>query len=249
MVQEATMSPLWRDLRTAFHLPLLLSVLALAVLLAGCTGGTAPREAATPYPILEPTTSPGEVSSLIQSSAPASTYSSAPKPLPLELWSPQDGAETDIGVVRVLGKTRVDAAVAINGIPIDVASDGTFQRDLRLEEGANLIEVASVDVFGELEYSAYKSVVVFSTASTEGLPLSIFSPLDGLRVREAKVRVIGGTREDALVVVNGDLVGLNELGIFATEVALEEGANLIEVINEDIEQRINFRRVEVFYLR
>ncbi len=139
--------------------------------------------------------------------------------------------------------------MAINGIPIDVASDGTFRRDLRLEEGANLIEVASVDLFGESVYSAYKSVVVFSTASTEGLPLSIFSPLDGLRVREAKVRVIGGTREDALVVVNGDLVGLNELGIFATEVALEEGANLIEVINEDIEQRINFRRVEVFYLR
>jgi len=139
--------------------------------------------------------------------------------------------------------------VAINGIPIDVASDGTFQRDLRLEAGANLIEVASVDLFGESVYSAYKSVVVFSTASTEGLPLSIFSPLDGLRVREAKVRVIGGTREDALVVVNGDLVGLNELGIFATEVALEEGANLIEVVNEDIEQRINFRRVEVFYLR
>ena len=107
---------------------------------------------------------------------------------PLPDKSRDGDAETDIGVVRVLGKTRVDAAVAINGIPIDVASDGTFQRDLRLEEGANLIEVASVDVFGESVYSAYKSVVVFSTASTEGLPLSIFSPLDGLRVREAKVR-------------------------------------------------------------
>ena len=37
------------------------------------------------------------------------------------------------------------AAVAVNGIPVEVESDGTFRRDILLEEGANLIEVVSIE--------------------------------------------------------------------------------------------------------
>ena len=248
--------------RTTYYLIGILSAIALMVFLVGCAGETSPSAAPTPGTILIPVSNPAPTQSPLPasvldptpvpvaaeaySSTPALTSRPATTGVPLELWSPMDGAETKTGVVRVLGKTQIDAAVAVNGIPIDVASDGTFQRDLLLQEGANLIEVVSTDLLGQ---SASESVAVFSTSSTAGLPLSLFYPPDGLEVREPKVTVIGGTRQDAVVGVNGVPVGLNALGIFSTDVSLEEGANLIEVVTTDIEEMVNFQTVAVFYLR
>lgn len=250
--------------RTTYYLLGIFSAIALMVFLVGCSGETFPPAAPTPGPILlpvsnpaptesplpasvlDPTSTPAPVTARASSATPALTSRSAPTGVPLELWSPLDGAETQTGVVRVLGKTRIDAAVAVNGISTDVASDGIFQRDLLLQEGTNLIEVVAIDLLGE---SAYESVAVFSTSSTAGLPLSLFYPPDGLVVHEPKVTVIGGTRQDAVVGVNGVPVGLNALGIFSTEVSLEEGANLIEVVTADIREMVNFQTVAVFYLR
>ncbi len=253
----------------------ILSGIAAMAFLVGCTGETSPT---APGPILLPVSNPAPTRSPLPASVsnPSPTGSSLPASvldptptaalvtagassnetpvtswsttigIPLELWSPLDGTETKTGVVRLLGKTRVDAAVAVNGIPKDVPSDGTFQRDLQLQEGANLVEVVSTDLLGQ---SSSKSVAVFSTSSTAGIPLSLFYPPDGLEVSEPKVTVIGGTRQDAVVGVNGIPVELNALGIFSTDVYLEPGANLIEVVTTDIQERINFQTVAVFYLR
>ena len=60
-----------------------------------------------------------------------------------------------------MGQTRLDAAVAVNGIPVEVGSDGSFQRDILLEEGANLIEVVTTDLYGQLNS---RSVAVFFRA-------------------------------------------------------------------------------------
>ena len=150
----------------------------------------------------------------------------------------------EIEAVRVLGTTRHDAVVAVNGTPVDISEDGTFQRDLSLELGANPIEVVATDLSGQTEdlYS-----VVFFVSPTAGIPLSISYPADGLLVTEPTVQVIGGSRQDAVVGVLGKPVAVNDLGIFSTTVYLVEGANLIEVVAVDIEQNVNFQTVVVFY--
>lgn len=146
--------------------------------------------------------------------------------------------------MRVLGITRPNTVVDVNGVPVDVAVDGSFQHDLTLEEGANPIEVVATDPFGR---AASQRVTVFFTSPTAGLPFSLFYPSDGLEVVEPTISVVGGTRQDAVVGVNGTPVDVNALGIFSTTVSLDEGANLIEVVAADIQDNVRFQTVVVFY--
>ena len=80
------------------------------------------------------------------------------------------------------------------------------------------------------------------------MPFSLFYPLDGLETAEPAIPVLGGTRADAVVGVNGTPVEVNALGIFSTTVALEEGPNFIEVVATDIRGNVRFQTVAVFYL-
>ncbi|PKB78442.1 MAG: hypothetical protein BZY88_18570 [SAR202 cluster bacterium Io17-Chloro-G9] len=151
----------------------------------------------------------------------------------------------EISALRVLGQTRVDAVVGINGVPVEVSVDGSFTQDILLEEGINLIEVVATDLTGQ---TAAQQAMVFFITTTAGLPFSLFFPQDGLETEEPEVQVIGGTRADAVVGVNGAPVEVNALGIFSTIVTLEAGPNFIEVVATDINGNVRFQTVGVFYL-
>jgi hypothetical protein len=114
-----------------------------------------------------------------------------------------------------------------------------------LEEGANLLEIVATNIAGE---TALEEAVVFFVSPIASLPFSLLYPPDGLSVREPTVSVIGGSRVDAVVGVNGIPVDINEFGIFTGEVSLDEGSNLIEVLASDIEGNIRFQTVVVFYV-
>jgi len=216
-------------------------VLGLAIILVfvGCSKDA---NDADPTPVsvqLEvPTRTPEPIPTLV--------VSLTQEQLSLTLFSPMDGAEVGSGAVRVWGQTRLDAAVAVNGIPVEVESDGTFQRDILLEEGVNLIEVVSTDLYGQLRS---QSVAVFFRAPEVGLPLNLFYPADGLEVTEDTVMVTGGTTPDAAVAINGVPVEINALGIFSEAVSLEEGANLIEVVGTDLQADSQSQTIAVFYVR
>ena len=151
----------------------------------------------------------------------------------------------ETGAVRVLGRTRIDGAVGINGVPVEVSADGSFTRDLSLVEGINLVEVVVTDLSGQ---TASKQAAVFFISTAAGLPFALFYPPDGLEVTDNTIPVIGGTRPDAVVGVNGIPVEVNALGIFATTVTLEDGANFIEVVATDIDGNVRFQTATVFYL-
>ncbi len=210
--------------------------LALILVLVGCGKDADP----TPVPVQL------EVATRTPEPIPTLVVSLTQEQIPLTLLSPIDGAEVASGAVRVLGQTRLDAAVAVNGIPVEVESDGTFQRDILLEEGANLIEVVSTDLYGQL---SSRSVAVFFKAPEVGLPLNLFYPPDGLEVSEDTVTVTGGTNPDAAVAINGIPVEINALGIFSKAVSLEDGVNLIEVVGTDLQADSQARTVAVFYVR
>ena len=213
----------------------LLLGLALILVLVGCGKDVEP----TPVPVQT------QPSTRIPDPIPTLVMSLTQEPLPLTLLSPADGAEVATGAVRVLGQTRLDAAVAVNGIPVEVASDGTFQMDVMLEEGANLIEVVSTDLYGQL---SSQSAAVFFKAPEFGLPLNLFYPPDGLEVSQNTLTVMGSTNPDAVVAVNGIPVEINVLGIFSTDIVLEEGVNLIEVVGTDLQADSQSETIAVFYV-
>ena len=241
---------------------------ALAALVAaGCAGGPEPTPTAiliptaTPTPTSAPTATP-EPDATPQratptpepSPAPARatptatttpTRTATPVPLTLELLAPRDGAGIEIGAVRVLGRTQPNAVVGVNGVPVDIAADGTFQSDVTLEPGANLIEVVATDLSGQ---TTFTDVAVFFISTTAALPLSLFYPSDGLEVSEPTLKVIGGTRLDAVVGVNGQPAEVSSLGIFSVTISLEEGPNFIEVLAADIQDNVRYQTVAVFYL-
>ncbi len=45
--------------------------------------------------------------------------------------------------ITIVGRTRVDAAVTVQDSFVDVDEEGTFELEIVLEEGPNLVEVVS----------------------------------------------------------------------------------------------------------
>lgn len=164
-------------------------------------------------------------------------------PIILKLLAPQHGAGVEVGAVRVMGLTS-GTGVKVNGASVPVADNGSFQRDIPLAEGLNMIEVVASVPWGQ---TASQQLGVFSISSIAGLPLSLFYPPDGLTVTEPVVTVLGVTAPDAIVGVNDIPVDPNALGIFSSTVDLEEGPNLVQVVATDIVGNIRFQTVAIFY--
>lgn len=65
---------------------------------------------------------------------------SAPR---LEIISPRDTMTVHDGHVLVSGKTEGQADVVINGLPVAKTRDGSFQQEVTLAEGMNIVHVAA----------------------------------------------------------------------------------------------------------
>lgn len=248
--------------------------LILAVTSIACNsaaGGNAPLNPAarvTPVPVLAtnptPTAPGGSDPATSEAPAPTSTEEARATPdftstgtpgtflpdqnaelsLNLTILAPTQGAGLEVGAIRVLGLTKANAKVTVNGIPTDVASDGSFTKDLILGEGLNTVEATAVDSSGQ---QVSENLVVLYVPRPEGVPLSILFP-QGLEVSDPDMTIMGATRADAVVGVNGIPVEVNSFGIFTASVVLEQGTNLIEVVAADLDENVNFQSVVVFYI-
>ncbi|MCI0793139.1 MAG: hypothetical protein J4O03_06690 [Chloroflexi bacterium] len=190
--------------------------------------------AATATPQSAPTTAPTPVPS------PTPT---AP-PLPLDLLSPRDGSILEVAAVRVLGNTQIGAVATINGAPVEIEADGRFQRDLALEVGLNTINVVVTDRLGRAES---RNVAVFVVPTTAALPFNVFYPWDGIEVRQRDLPVLGVSRPDAVVAVNGVPMEVNALGIYSGMLTLDDDTNLVEVSATDIDGNVRLETIVVFY--
>ncbi|MDA1036094.1 MAG: hypothetical protein O3B65_04335 [Chloroflexi bacterium] len=233
-----------RPLRLAY----LLVLMTAALIASACSGGDSDEPTPTPTatPISAVVTPGGPGPTPTQAGSTAEPSPATPTPAPqfvLQVLSPKDGAGIEISAVRVFGMTRPDAIVAVNGIPADVAADGSFREDIGVTPGGNLIEVTSTNIAGAVETS---QIAVFGVEPTAALPLSVFYPSDGITVTDAQITVIGGTRQDAVVGVNGTVASINRFGIFEVNVPLEIGANFIEIVAADLNDNVSFRTAVVF---
>ena len=161
----------------------------------------------------------------------------------LEILSPQQGQVLSLDVVRVKVRAPADAAVAVNGVVATARIDGTFTADIVLEDGSNLIDITASDPSGA---SVYEDIAVFVFGDDESPPLDLTGPPDGQILSQPFVALVGTTDPGASVSVNGVNVIVNQFGIFETEVTLEQGPNLIEVVSADASGASTTKSLTVF---
>ena len=158
------------------------------------------------------------------------------QPLSLEVQGPDDGTTVRNSAVVVHGRTAPGATVTAGGVSTLVDRDGRFQLEVRLEPGANRIEIVASDGAGR-SVSATRTVT-FEVQASGAFFLLVTEPEDQTIVSASKQPVSGRTAPDAIVSVNGVGVDVDGAGAFSTTVNLEQGPNLIEVVGTSPDGRV-----------
>ena len=158
------------------------------------------------------------------------------QPLSLEVQGPDDGTTVRNSAVVVHGRTAPGATVTAGGVSTLADRDGRFQLEVRLEPGANRIEIVASDGAGR-SVSATRTVT-FEVQASGAFFLLVTEPEDQTIVSASSQPVSGRTAPDAIVSVNGVGVEVDGAGAFSTTVNLEQGPNLIEVVGTSPDGRV-----------
>ncbi len=194
------------------------------------TATATPTPTSTPAPLATPTPT-----ATPPPPAPTATPTVLP-PLSLDVQGPDDGAIVRSSAVVVHGRTAPGATVTAGGVSTIADRDGGFQIEVRLEPGANRIEVVATDAAGR-SLSATRTVT-FEVAAPTAFFLLVTEPEDQTVVSASRQPIVGRTAPDAIVSVNGVGVEVDEAGAFSTTVTLEQGPNLIEVVGTSSDGRV-----------
>lgn len=222
---------------------------SVLLLFAFACGGPSPTSTPISSQTLEPsaTRTPTPSTEVEPTPVPTSTPTTIPtatdvSSLELQVVGLSDGeaflSEEDVIEVTVgspgfavVGFTNPSAVVSVDGRLTPVDELGMFVAFITLVEGPNFVDLVVSDLLGN-----QRSVllVVHSIPPTVGIPLHVAWPPDEFDVEVGRVSVIGTSRPDAVVSVNGVAVAVNAESAFRYEIPLEEGPNLIEVTASDL---------------
>jgi hypothetical protein len=103
---------------------------------------------------------------------------------------------------------------------------------LECREGMRIITVACVGVL--LAACAATPTGAAITRSSGSLTVRVLQPVDGTVTRNAAVKVKGEAPPEAVVTVNDDILVVGSDGRFESDVSLEQGPNVIEIIASDV---------------
>ena len=145
-------------------------------------------------------------------------------------------------VCRVVGTVDPGATLEVDGAPVAVAPDGSFEFDLPVEPGERTASLLARNAEG------YRRVVELSlSVSTRdesgqrievqsGIPeLTVELPPQGTRLKSATLPVHGHVAPGTIVTVNGQAVEVAPDGSFAGQVKLSPGTALLTVEATDAE--------------
>jgi uncharacterized protein YfaP (DUF2135 family) len=146
--------------------------------------------------------------------------------------SPSDNVLVRTATVTVTGTITDASAVTatLNGAPLTIAADRSYQTTIALSEGPNTLTLVARDAAGN-ETTTTRSVTLDTTAPV----LVVSTPANGFSTQEDNVGVAGtATDQSALkVTVNGTPATLSSAGAFSATITLAIGANSIQVVATD----------------
>lgn len=149
----------------------------------------------------------------------------------LQVLGPEDGARIQADVVVVHGFAAIDAQVKVNGQSAAIDEEGRFSREAPLSPGVNAIQVSAESPDGSR--AAETLTVISLMLPPQPFFLLITQPESQTVVSRPDLPIIGRTTPGAAVSVNGVSVPVDVSGVFTTTVALEPGANVIDVVGSD----------------
>ena len=211
------------------------------------SAGTTPM-APTPKSEFQPTLPSAQIGSSTTEPTPGSEFLTSPSPTPLAIpslalkvagVSRSEGLLSEDDVVEVtvetpgfalVGFTSPVAVLSVNGKLVPVDDEGMFVDYMTLQEGPNFAELVVSDLFGNQRSTL---LVVHFIPQDQGVPLHMIWPPDEFNVDVGRISIIGTTRSDAVVSVNGTAITVNGESGFHQEVILQEGPNLVEITASD----------------
>lgn len=131
-------------------------------------------------------------------------------------------------IVQVSGSAPGAASVMVNNQPATLLEDGTFSREVILQEGDNTLRFSVTDDVGNV--TNQERIVHLKTT----LPEVTLNLNDGMVLNQSTVQLTGRTEPGSTVLVNNAVVPVSTLGEFQTTINLVNGNNEIIVEARDI---------------
>ncbi|HEX9923813.1 MAG TPA: FlgD immunoglobulin-like domain containing protein [Anaerolineae bacterium] len=163
------------------------------------------------------------------------------RPPEITIAGPPNDQWTNEDLITVAGVVPAGTSLKINGQEATVAEDGQFEREVILQEGDNVLNLAATDDVGNV---TTQEIVVHRKTIPPPLELNI---QDGETFQRSEVQLIGKTEAGATILVGGQAVTVSPVGEFQTTVSLIDGENLLEVVAQDQANNVIRRQYRMSY--
>jgi flagellar hook assembly protein FlgD len=131
-------------------------------------------------------------------------------------------------IVQVSGVAPSAASITVNNQAATLRDDGSFNREVILQEGDNTLRIAVTDDVGNI--TTQERIVHLKTTPPE-ISLNME---DGTVLNQSTVQLTGRTEPGSTVLINDQVVPVSTLGEFQTAINLVNGSNTIQVAARDI---------------
>ncbi|MEM4308771.1 MAG: S8 family serine peptidase [Thermoplasmata archaeon] len=158
------------------------------------------------------------------------------------IYTPSNNAVLNNGEVLVTGKvteTNLDK-VEVNGIMVDVATDGSFAKVLYLSEGSHTITVKAFDKAGHVVTESV-SIIIDSVAPG----ITVTNPQAGEYIPATSINVTGTTEPGSVVKVNGYNATVFSDGTFYYVLSVSDGPLTITIVSTDAAGNTNTKQISV----
>jgi hypothetical protein len=149
------------------------------------------------------------------------------RPPEVMIENPANGFWTNESLINVTGVVPAGASLKVNGQEAAVNEDGQFEREIILQEGDNIVNIAATDDVGNV---TSKEIIIHRKTTPPELTVNVD---EGQVFQQEEVQIIGKTNPSAAVLVGGQEVAVSSLGEFQATVRLLQGDNLLDVVTQD----------------
>ncbi len=149
------------------------------------------------------------------------------EPPKVSITTPRDGEWLNQTMVEVTGLAPAGTGLTINGQPVAVNQNGTFNYQVVLQDGDNLLRLEAVDDVGNI---ATIERLVHIKSRGPALRLDVG---EGQTLSEPTLLLTGHADPGATILVNKSIVPVSAQGDFQTTLNLLQGNNLITVEAQD----------------